>query len=677
MYLVSKRIGLLNFFRLEEHALSSGFLNAGGADASLEPFECSHQISNSSLFNSALVGRWSKVWLSTAVLLGVIALCGTLWAADAGARRTAKPSYQYTGNISLDLSRVPFSRFGSYMAFSMLTDTNPERSMVGLYAPNGTPGLYLRNLHDGVGANGVHPVFRIDLLKNGSRVAFDVEATPTLLRLKAPSGDAKIYFDAADRIRFRTHGLSLRLTPVDPEVTVPKENSHWEIFREGDATEKYTIWARFGSLNLLGTRNGTGRDDSVAVFNPDPATDISEGEIVTYDRVWTPTLENTSFDSGLRSVRNEYLAWLKQMPQVSPQFGQGAELSAYVNWSSVVAPKGFLDRPTMLMSKNWMTKVWAWDHCFNAMALSIRDPDFAWQQFMIMFDNQLPSGALPDTVRETARETKYSKPPIHGWALMWMIAHGGYSDRKHLAEVYEPLERWTEWYFHDRDQNHDGLPEYNSGPDSGWDNSTVFLSGAPVETPELSSYLVLQMDALSKMAHELGKEEQSRAWAAKSDQLLHKMLQLLWRKDHFIAIRADNDADVDTDSLELYMPLILGKKLPIAVRDKMIEGLLRKGRFRTDHGFASEALTSSHYVPDGYWLGPIWAPNSMLLAEGLDSIGQKDIAEKLRLDFCKMVQQNGISENFDAISGSGLRDPAYTWTSSVYLIFAHQLWERY
>jgi len=144
----------------------------------------------------------------------------------------------------------------------------------------------------------------------------------------------------------------------------------------------------------------------------------------------------------------------------------------------------------------------------------------------------------------------------------------------------------------------------------------------------------------------------------------------------FIAIRADNGADVDTDSLELYMPLVLGKKLPVAVREKMIEGLVRKGRFRTDHGFASEALTSPHYVSDGYWLGPIWAPNSMLLAEGLDSIGHKVLAEELRLDFCKMAQRNGFSENFDAIGGTGLRDPAYTWTSSVYLIFAHQLWDH-
>jgi hypothetical protein len=53
--------------------------------------------------------------------------------------------------------------------------------------------------------------------------------------------------------------------------------------------------------------------------------------------------------------------------------------------------------------------------------------------------------------------------------------------------------------------------------------------------------------------------------------------------------------------------------------------------------------------------------------------GEHALAKKVREDFCQMAQQSGMYENFDAITGGGLRDPAYTWTSSVYLIFAHQL----
>lgn len=73
-------------------------------------------------------------------------------------------------------------------------------------------------------------------------------------------------------------------------------------------------------------------------------------------------------------------------------------------------------------------------------------------------------------------------------------------------------------------------------------------------------------------------------------------------------------------------------------------------------------------------MGPIWASTTMLLAEGLDSIDQHQLARALRIDFYRMVQQSGMSENFDAKTGAALRDPAYTWASSLYLILAHQLW---
>jgi len=33
-------------------------------------------------------------------------------------------------------------------------------------------------------------------------------------------------------------------------------------------------------------------------------------------------------------------------------------------------------------------------------------------------------------------------------------------------------------------------------------------------------------------------------------------------------------------------------------------------------------------------------------------------------------ERSGFAENFDALTGDGLRDRAYTWTASVYLLLA-------
>jgi putative isomerase len=54
-------------------------------------------------------------------------------------------------------------------------------------------------------------------------------------------------------------------------------------------------------------------------------------------------------------------------------------------------------------------------------------------------------------------------------------------------------------------------------------------------------------------------------------------------------------------------------------------------------------------------------------------MGEHTLADTLRKKFCLMAQHSGMAENFDAKTEATQRDHAYTWTSSVYLIFAVQL----
>jgi hypothetical protein len=569
-------------------------------------------------------------------------------------------TYSYTGNLSLDLAKVPFSRFGSYLAISQfLPDSNSRTA----------PGLYLRSMR-----GGGHNVFRLELLSAGSPVPFEVHASPSSLHLQAQAGSVDLCMPLGDWMRVRGKGVSLRLTAVTKTLTIPNADSHWEI--NTPPNEKYMLWPIAGALQVDAPWNGKGTASTVAVFVPNPASHRFDAEIDAYESVWDPHPAFADFAASQAVVQRDYRRWLARMPEVAPEFGPGAELAAYVDWAAVVAPSGYFKHPAMLMSKNWMDRLWSWDHCFNAMVLSYKDPELAWQQFELPFDNQEAHGALPDAITSTSREYSYNKPPIHGWTLMWMMKNGSPIDTKHLAAIYGPLSRWTDWFFKYRDSNGNGFPEYDHGNDSGWDNSTIMLSGAPVESPDLDSFLVLQMDELSSLAHTLGKEQDAVAWKSRSDQLLKKMLAKFWRSDHFVAFRAEDGAEIDSGSLQLYLPILLGNRLPAQVRTKLIAGLMRPGRFRTAHGFSTEPLPSSYYDPDGYWRGPIWAPTSMILAEGLDSAGEHALAAKLRADFCRMAQQNGMSENYNAVTGTGLRDPAYTWTSSVYLIFAHQLWEE-
>ena len=132
---------------------------------------------------------------------------------------------------------------------------------------------------------------------------------------------------------------------------------------------------------------------------------------------------------------------------------------------------------------------------------------------------------------------------------------------------------------------------------------------------------------------------------------------------------------VENDSLILYLPVLLGELLPKEVAGNLVK-TLESEKFYTEHGFATEAPNSPHYVPDGYWRGPIWAPSSILILDGLAKLGKKDLVKEAAERFAEMASQSGFAENYDALTGEGLRDRAYTWTASVFLTIAHDYLEK-
>ncbi|CAM3748391.1 hypothetical protein KIPE111705_23000 [Kibdelosporangium persicum] len=90
----------------------------------------------------------------------------------------------------------------------------------------------------------------------------------------------------------------------------------------------------------------------------------------------------------------------------------------------------------------------------------------------------------------------------------------------------------------------------------------------------------------------------------------------------------------------------------------------------TPAGLATELPSSPHYEADGYWRGPVWAPATILIEDGLRRGGAVDLADRVSARFRALCEKSGFAENFDALTGQGLRDRAYTWTASAYLILA-------
>jgi glycogen debranching enzyme len=342
-------------------------------------------------------------------------------------------------------------------------------------------------------------------------------------------------------------------------------------------------------------------------------------------------------------------------------------------WSASVRPAGFIGREAILMSKHWMDKVWSWDHCFNALALAESDPDAALNQFLLPFDHADASGAMPDSVTHSEVLYNFVKPPIHGWAFAAIRDRAGRDafTPEQLSLVYQRLSAWTRfWLDYRRAPGHE-LPHYQHGNDSGWDNSTMFDNDRVIESPDLAAFLIVQLDVLAELALELGIADED--WSATASRLEQSLFAELWDGQSFIARSVSTGEPSATTSLLNTLPIVLGDRLPPDIRRKLAQ---RIEEHLTEWGPATELTGSAHYEPDGYWRGPIWAPSTFLIEDGLRRAGLNGLADIVSDRFRALCARSGFAENFDAITGDGLRDRAYTWTASAYIVLAEDAVRR-
>ncbi|KND41784.1 amylo-alpha-1,6-glucosidase, partial [Streptomyces stelliscabiei] len=269
--------------------------------------------------------------------------------------------------------------------------------------------------------------------------------------------------------------------------------------------------------------------------------------------------------------------------------------------------------------KHWMDKVWSWDHCFNALALAPGLPGLALDQFHLPFDHQDETGALPDSVTHSEVLHNFVKPPIHGWTLSQLRRRLPEPlSQAELTDIYARLARWTDFWLTARRAPGAALPHYQHGNDSGWDNATTFDPERVVVTADLAAFLTLQLHELTRLATELDLPDEASRWTRTAGTTQAAMLDELWTGERFVARGVDTTATWDSSSLLDLMPMALGEHLPEDIGKTLAA---RIETHLTPYGLATELPTSPHYLPDGYWRGPIWAPATVLIEDGLRRAG--------------------------------------------------------
>jgi len=592
--------------------------------------------------------------------------------------------------VALHLDEFPFSRRESN--WSLFThEAGPLEDGVG-------PELDQLTLRYVFGGDAT-PVYEIRLLDGVRPVGLRYEASPTRLVLRSESdagNHAEIIMPRERQMRIRTRGCGLELKvaaeasgmweallPLRNERFQPKAGGAIAVQEQGKIvsyravvrSHKHDIHVVAGTLETdpqWGPKEAGSRRHQ---FSHNYTMRVApESEILIVDYLSEPPQLGVlrPFDDDAAKVAAEFAAWAALAPPVAEKYRETAIRAAYVNWASIVPAFGNFNNPTMLMSKRRMNNAWNWDNYFNSWGVSLFDPDLAWQMYQLHFDHQDPNGALADGINEYKIGWTYTKPPVHGLVLSKILEQGKITDGQ-LESIYPKLVRSTEWWFRFRDDDGDMICQYHHGNDSGWDDASLFDIEPPVESPDLSALLVVQLRVLAQIADRLGRPVAAADHRERAEKLLAAFLRHSVRDNQFVALQDTTHAEASRNSLLLRVPMVLGSLLPKPIAESLVADLSDEKRFLGAHGIATEAMDSERFLPEGYWRGPSWAPEVMLIVHGLIDAGYIELARTIATRFCDTCVSSGFAECFNAQTGGQLHDRGYTWTSSIFLILADWL----
>jgi glycogen debranching enzyme len=563
-----------------------------------------------------------------------------------------------------DLTRIPYSLAGSWL----LVGKNEGR--VALKTVRRSAVSY-RWQQTGPWAD---MLLDIAMTIHGEEHRCDIRATTSGVTLTDGQSSIELVFADRETLLITTHGCGLRLLLAHPASWI--DPMRHGILRTYDLQSK--TYFNFQS-------------DEPLVFRPAvPATGKETFDTVELeDRVTqTVTIRSTTREekvllplpqaAHVRAQRNAELAtWFHGAPAVAARHRQAARTAWYLFHALQVQPEGEIRRQTVLSSKLSMNMTWSWDNCLNALALCPSQPALAWDQLFTILDHQRPDGLLPDAISDSELIFGFNKPPVWAWTVERLLPHTpAQSHRALLEEIYPKLVLFHQWWFRERDLLGDGLPCYMSGNDSGWDNASIFADRWPVQSPDLAAWLILDTDALARIAETLGRKEEAAHWRERSHILLDRFHSRFWvdGQPHYFSLTPSGPVRRKSTSLITSLPLLLGDRLDPAIRTALVRSLSDPAVFFAPAGPATESVSSPLYSANGYWRGPVWGISTYLICSGLLACGEDTLARTLAMRFCDTCARDGnFRENYDATTGAGQYDSGMTWTAADFVLLATSL----
>jgi len=513
---------------------------------------------------------------------------------------------------------------------------------------------------------------------NGRKVPFAVQGEADELTLLTRHGNVRFTFASPTLLMAEGDpGMGLRFEKImDQHETVkPRAGGAWEAaFRwtcsivfhglEGSSFSfsNYWDWEKLSSGDICGN----------TFVGPDGRFTLSMEEFThaAYPRKNYPTYAEAKAD-----MRADWEQFYAAMPAFSEPFEHARSRAEYTLWSYLTAPTMGIEHTMIVMLAQELAS--QWQMCQNSVALE-PNLDISIDLLLSPLDRVSPHGQFSDLYNDSTCVPQMIKPPVHGWALLQLMSKRDLKKelpRETLETIYHALSDWGNWFRDCRDEDCDGLPSYEHGDETGFDDCTLFIDHMQVASPDLSAYLVLLYEALGKLAAILELPNESAAWDCRSRMLLDRMLEVMWDGKHFLGIVPWTGEKILSGSLIHYIPAVLGDRLPSEVLDRLADDLLEEGIFLNPFGLSMERMDSDWFEATTRSIarGNVVPPSMLFICSGLLSSHRREAGRLIAERYCRALMEQDMPFLIHPMLGDVFGFHGGSWPACVYTILCRML----
>ena len=202
--------------------------------------------------------------------------------------------------------------------------------------------------------------------------------------------------------------------------------------------------------------------------------------------------------------------------------------------------------------------------------------------------------------------------------------------------------------------------------ETGWDPATMYAM-SPFRMADIGTNAILLRAEQDLLALSV-----SHGTCAEADEISERILRMrtaqadLWDTKRGIYVSRDliARANVDVATSAGFLPLYAG----IDTHAADLAATLDRWHARVPWLVPSTDPTDRRFEPMRYWRGPVWAVVNWMIAEGFSKMGQPGKATTIIEATRALIDQTGLCEYFDPVTGAGLGGETFSWTAAIRLL---------